>query len=47
VARMKYFTTNMALKDCFKKGKKFSDFESNELSKNTQNKLKLIEKAFR
>ena len=44
---MKRFTTNMALRDCFKNNKKREELESIELSKNVQHKLHLIEKAFR
>jgi hypothetical protein len=43
---MKHFTTNRALKGCFKNSKNEKDYESIELSKNIQHKLKLIEKAF-
>ena len=44
---MKHFTTNMTLRGCFKNNKKSKEFESNEISQITQQKLKLIEKAFR
>jgi len=37
----------MALRNCFKKTKKFSECESLELSEATKKKLRLIERAFR
>jgi len=37
----------MALRNCFKKNKKFPELESPELSEATKKKLELIERAFR
>jgi hypothetical protein len=44
---MKPFTTNLALQDSLRSRKKTKDEDLEELPKEIQHKLKLIEKAFK
>ena len=47
VKNMKPFTTNFALKDSLDSRKEPTDFKSDVLPKEIQDKLKLIEKVFK
>lgn len=47
VKNMKPFTTNFALKDSLDSRKEPTDFKSEVLPKEIQDKLKLIEKVFK